>query len=65
MPVVNIETWPIDEERKLKIIKKITDSFVDLGIPAEAVTVIIHETPMSNWGSGGIQHSIKFKEWDR
>lgn len=62
MPVVNIEMWPVDEEQKPKIIKKITDSFVDLGIPAEAVTVIIHETHMSNWGTEGIQHSIKFKD---
>jgi len=65
MPVVNIETWPIDEEIKSEIIKKITNSFVDLGIPAEAVTIIIHEIPLSNWGSGGMQHSIKFKEFDK
>jgi 4-oxalocrotonate tautomerase family enzyme len=62
MPVVNVEMWPMKEEMKSEVIKKITDSFVELGIPAEAVTVIIHETSKSNWGSAGVQHSIKFKD---
>ncbi|MBR9703801.1 4-oxalocrotonate tautomerase [Candidatus Pacearchaeota archaeon] len=62
MPVVNIDMWPVDEKLKKNIIEKITKSFVELEIPAEAVTVIIRETPMENWGTGGEQHSVKFKD---
>ena len=62
MPIVNIETWPLEKEKKPIIIKKITEVFTELGIPAQAVTVLIHETKLENWGSDGIQHSIKFKD---
>ncbi|MFH1637643.1 MAG: tautomerase family protein [Candidatus Woesearchaeota archaeon] len=62
MPIVTIETWPLEKERKPVIIKKITDVFTELGIPAQAVTVVIHETEMDNWGSAGEQHSVKFKD---
>jgi len=62
MPVINIETWPLDKGSKPIIIKKITDVFTELGIPAQAVTIIIHETELENWGSEGEQHSIKFKD---
>lgn len=62
MPIINIETWPLDKENKPIIIKKITEVFTELGIPAQAVTVIIHETELENWGSEGEQHSIKFKD---
>ena len=65
MPIVNIETWPLDKELKPVIIKKITEVFTEIGIPAQAVTVVIHETEMENWGSGGEQHSVKFKDLKR
>lgn len=61
MPIINIETWPIEKEAKSIIIKKITEVFTEMGIPAQAVTVIIHETELENWGSAGEQHSIRFK----
>jgi len=61
MPIVNIETWPLDKERKPIIIKKITEVFTEMEIPAQAVTVVIHETELDNWGSAGEQHSVKFK----
>ena len=61
MPIVTIETWPMDKEKKPEVIKKITDVFIGLGIPAQAVTIVIHETTLDNWGSAGEQHSIKFK----
>ena len=60
--IVNIETWPIEKEKKSDLIKKITDVFIEMGIPAQAVTVIIHETELDNWGSGGEQHAVKFKD---
>ena len=62
MPIVNIETWPLEKERKPVIIKKITEVFTEMGIPAQAVTVLIHETELDNWGSAGEQHSVKFKD---
>ena len=62
MPIVNIETWPLDKEQKPIIIKKITEVFTEIGIPAQAVTVVIHETELENWGSAGEQHSVKFKD---
>lgn len=65
MPVVTIESWPMDKARKPELMKKITDVFVEMGIPAMAVTVIIHETGLENWGSAGEQHSVKFKDLKR
>jgi len=65
MPIVNIETWPLEKEQKPEIIKKITEVFTGLGIPSQAVTVIIHETELENWGSAGEQHSVKFKNLKR
>jgi len=62
MPIVNIEMWPVQKEWKPKIIRKVTEAFTDLSIPAEAVTIVIHETDKENWGSAGVQHSEKFKD---
>ena len=62
MPIVNIESWPLEKEVKPVIIKKITEVFTEMGIPAQAVTVVIHETELDNWGSAGEQHSVKFKD---
>jgi 4-oxalocrotonate tautomerase family enzyme len=65
MPIVKIETWPMQEERKAELIKKITAVFTEFGIPAQAVTILIHEEKLENWGSGGEQHSIKFKDLNK
>ena len=65
MPIINIETWPLEKENKSVLIKKITEVFIEMGIPAQAVTVLIHETELENWGSGGEQHSVKFKDMER
>ncbi len=62
MPILHIETWPLDKEQKPVLIKKITEVFTEMGLPAQAVTVVIHETELDNWGSAGEQHSVKFKE---
>ena len=62
MPIINIETWPLDKESKPILIKKITEVFTEMGIPAQAVTIVIHETELENWGSAGEQHSVKFKD---
>ena len=62
MPVVTVETWPMDREKKPELIRKITDIFVGFGVPAEGVTVIIHENHQDDWGTGGEQHSQRFRD---
>jgi len=65
MPIVTIDSWPMPEERKPELIKKITEVFTGFGMPAQAVTVVIHEEKLENWGSGGEQHSVKFKDLEK
>jgi len=63
MPVVHVNVWEGFEEEKAKtVIKGITKVFVDLGIPAHAVEVIVHEIPKSHWGIGGEPASEKFRD---
>lgn len=40
-------------EVKEKIIEGITKVFIDIGVPSEAVTVIIHDVSREDWGIGG------------
>jgi len=47
------------------LMKEITEVFVKQGIPAQAVTILIHETELENWASADEQHSIKFKDLKR
>jgi 4-oxalocrotonate tautomerase family enzyme len=65
MPIVMVETWPMAPERKPELMKKITKVFTDFGIPASAVTVVVHETSLENWGSAGEQHSVTYKDMKR
>lgn len=65
MPIVTIESWPMKKESKPVVMKKITEVFTEMGIPAQAVTVIIKETELENWSSAGEQHSVKFKDLKR
>jgi 4-oxalocrotonate tautomerase len=63
MPVVHVNVWEGFGKEKTKIvIKNITKVFVNLGIPSEAVEVIVHEIPKTHWGIGGIPASEKFKD---
>jgi 4-oxalocrotonate tautomerase len=63
MPIVHVYMWSgLSKEAKARIVKNITRVFEDLGIPAHAVEVVIHETPRENWGLGGELASEKFKE---
>ena len=47
----------MSEENKKKIVEGITRVLEELGIPKEAVTVIIYEAPKTNWATGGKLHS--------
>ena len=63
MPNVHVKVWRgVGEEKAKHVIEGITQVFVDLGIPAHAVEVIIHEIPKSHWGVGGEPASEKFPE---
>jgi 4-oxalocrotonate tautomerase len=61
LPVVEVTVWAgISGEDKKKIVEGITNVIAELGIPPEAITVIINEVPKNNWASGGQLHSEKF-----
>jgi len=58
MPVVIIETWTgKTDDQKATLIKGITRSFEEIGVPADQVHVIIHDVPKTNWGTQGEQAS--------
>ncbi|MCQ5337655.1 MAG: tautomerase family protein [Candidatus Methanomethylicia archaeon] len=63
MPVVNVYVWKgFSDEAKRKTIEGITKVFTDLGIPKEAVEVIIIEVPKESWGIAGLPASEKLRE---
>jgi 4-oxalocrotonate tautomerase len=54
MPVVQVSVWEgMTAENKKKTVEGITKVFVDLGVPTEAVEIVIYEAPKSNWATGG------------
>ncbi len=63
MPIVHVNVWEGFGPKKAKtVIREITKVFADLGIPAPAVEVIVHEIQKSHWGIGGEPASEKFKD---
>ncbi len=62
MPIVQVSVWEgIKPEFKKKAVEGITKIFVDMGMPADAVTIVIIEAPKENWATGGKLHSEVFK----
>ncbi|RJS85608.1 4-oxalocrotonate tautomerase [Candidatus Bathyarchaeota archaeon] len=58
MPVVIVEMWKgRTDEQKEELIKGITEAFERIGVPAEALNIIIHDVPKANWGLHGKQAS--------
>jgi len=50
MPIIHVNMWKGISEGKVKqIISEITKVFVDMGIPAHAVEVLVHEVPKAHW----------------
>jgi 4-oxalocrotonate tautomerase len=63
MPIVHVYMWSgVSREAKEKIINGITRVFEELGIPGQAVEVVLLMVPRENWGVGGEIASEKFKE---
>jgi len=58
LPIVQVSVWKgMRSENKKKIVEGITRVFEDLGVPKEAVEIVIYEAPKSNWATGGQLHS--------
>ncbi len=54
MPVVTVEMWEgRTQEQKRQLAKDITEAFVKIGVPAQAVHVIMNDHPKSCWAQGG------------
>jgi 4-oxalocrotonate tautomerase len=61
MPIIHVNVWEGWGPQKAKAaIEGITQVFVDLGVPAHAVEVVVHEIPKSHWGIGGQPASERF-----
>lgn len=58
LPIVQVSVWEgITCDNKKKVVEGITKVFEDLGVPKEAVEIVIYEAPKSNWATGGQLHS--------
>ncbi len=54
MPVVTVEMWEGRTiEQKRKLVEGITSAMTNIGIPPQAVHIIIKDNPKHNWASGG------------
>ncbi len=63
MPIVHAHVWEGFGAEKAKIvIEGVTRVFEDLGVPRDAVDVVVQETPKTHWGIGGQAASEKFKD---
>lgn len=55
MPLAQIYLWKgIPDEIIKKVIEGVTEVFVNLGIPKQAVEVLVHEIPKAHWGIDGL-----------
>jgi 4-oxalocrotonate tautomerase len=54
MPVITVEMWEGRTiEQKKQLVEGITDAFVKIGTPAEAVNIILRDISKHNWASNG------------
>ena len=54
MPVVIVEMWEGRTiEQKKQLVEGITSAIVNMGIPPQAVNIIIKDNPKHNWATGG------------
>ncbi len=58
MPIVQVSVWEgMTSENKKKTVEGITKVFEEMGVPKEAVHIVIYEAPKNNWATGGQLHS--------
>lgn len=61
MPIVHVFLWEGRGENEIKeMVRKMTKVFVDMGIPENAVEIIVHEVSKARWAIGGELASEKF-----
>jgi len=54
MPVVTVEIWEGRTiKQKKQLVEGITSSLVKIGVPQEAVQIIIKDNAKHNWATGG------------
>ncbi len=54
MPIVIVEMWRgHTTEQKKQLAQGITTEFTKIGVPQEAVHIIIKDNPKHNWATGG------------
>jgi 4-oxalocrotonate tautomerase len=54
MPIIHVYMWKgISEEKIKQIISGITNVFIEMDIPAQAVHIIVHEDSKAHWGIDG------------
>ncbi len=54
MPIVIVEMWEgrtIDQKRT--IVEGITTTFEQIGVPPQALQIVINDVPKHNWAIGG------------
>ena len=62
MPIIRVDFWEgVGKLQVKKMIRGLTDVMVDLGVPEQAVEVIVYEIPKTHWGVGGEPASEKLK----
>lgn len=63
MPIIDVNVWEgFGQDRAKKAIQGITSVFEEMGIPKQAVEVVVHEIPKSHWGIGGEPASERFPD---
>jgi 4-oxalocrotonate tautomerase len=50
----------MSKEDKKKVVEGMTRVLEEIGVPREAVTIIIYEAEKTNWASGGQLHSERY-----
>jgi 4-oxalocrotonate tautomerase len=54
MPFVIVEMWEgRTQDQKKQLARDLTEAFVKIGVPAEAVQIIMKDNPKSSWAQGG------------
>jgi len=63
VPIVHVNVREgFGREKAKTVIQDITKVFVNLGIPSQAVQVVVHEIQKTHWGVGGEPASERFKD---
>ncbi len=54
MPIVRVDFWEGVGQAQVKtMIRGITDVMMGIGVPEQAVEVVVYEIPKTHWGVGG------------